>query len=188
FVTGSGQISLTVNPWIQPSGTRGGDLDVLLELYDESGALVLTNNLSTRTYANIQATLPEGVYFLNVRNTGVGDPFSSTPSGYTSYASIGQYFISGYVVPSGYAVPPQADLQVTNITQTGTGAKQFTVTYSDNLSINVSTIGNSDIRVTSTNGYDRTAQLVSVDTFSDGTPRLATYSVEPPTGGVWNPS
>jgi len=32
FVTGSGQISLTVNPWIMPSGTRGGNLDVLLEL------------------------------------------------------------------------------------------------------------------------------------------------------------
>jgi len=188
FVTGSGQINLTVNPWIQPSGMRGGDLDVLLELYDETGALILTNNSSTRTYANIQTTLTEGVYFLYVRNTGVGDPFSSTPSGYTSYASIGQYFISGYLVPSGYVAPPQADLQVTNITQTGTGAKQFAVSYSDNLAINISTIDSSDIRVTGPNGYDRAAQLVSIDTPSDGTPRIATYSADPPTGIAWIPS
>ncbi len=185
FVTGSGQISLTVNPWIMPSGTRGGNLDVLLELYDENGALVLTNNVSTRTYASIQTSLTEGLYFLHVRNTGVGDPLISPPSGYTSYASIGQYFISGYLRPSGYAPPPQAEVQVTDITQPGTGAKQFTVTYTDNLAIDVSTIGTNDVRVTGPNGYDRIAQFVSIDDPSNGTPRVATYSVSPPAGSVW---
>ena len=132
FVTGAGQISLTVNPWIQPSGTRGGNLDVRLELYNEVGVLVLTNNPANNTYATIQTNLTEGLYFLYVRNTGVGDPLSSTPSGYTAYASLGQYFISGYLQPSSYVPPPQADLLVTDLTQTGVGAKQFTVTYTDN--------------------------------------------------------
>jgi hypothetical protein len=185
FVTGSGQISLTVNPWIMPSGTRGGNLDLLLELYDETGALVLTNNVSNRTYASLQTSLSEGLYFLYVRNTGVGDPLSSTPSGYTSYASIGQYFISGYLRPSGYVAPPQAELQVADITQPGTGAKQFTVTYTDNLAIDVSTIDNNDVRVTGPNGYDRAAQLVSIDAPSDGTPRVATYATDPPARSVW---
>jgi hypothetical protein len=185
FVTGSGQMSLTVNPWIMPSGTRGGNLDVLLELYDEAGALILTNNVSTRTYASIETSLPEGLYFLQVRNTGVGDPLSSTPTGYTSYASIGQYFISGYLRPSGYVAPPQAELQVTDITQPGTGAKQFTVTYTDNLAVDVSTIDGSDVRITGPDGYDRTAQLVSIDNSSDGTPRTATYATEPPSSSVW---
>jgi len=185
FVTGSGQVNLTVNPWIMPSGTRGGNLDVLLELYDEAGALLLTNNVATRTYASIQTSLSEGLYFLQIRNTGVGDPLSATPSGYTSYASLGQYFISGYVRPSGYVAPPQAELQVTDITQPSTGAKQFTVTYTDNLAVDVSTIDSSDLRVTGPNAYDRAAQFVSIDTPSDGTPRLATYSTEAPAGGVW---
>jgi len=157
FVTGSGQISLTVNPWIMLSGMRGGNLDVLLELYDETGALLLTNNVSNRTYASIQTSLADGLYFLHVRNTGVGDPLISPPSGYTSYASIGQYFISGYLRPSGYAPPPQAEFQVTDITQPGTGPKQFTVTYTDNLAIDVSTIDGSDIRINGPNGYNRAA-------------------------------
>ena len=187
FVTGSGPMRLTVNPWIMPSGTRGGNLDVLLELYDAAGALVQTNNATDRTYASIQATLPEGSYFLFVRNTGVGNPLSSTPSGYTSYATLGQYFISGYVSPSGFVTPPLANLQVTDITQPGIGLKQFTVTYSDNLAIKVSTIDSSDIRITGPNGYDRLAQFISINAPSNGTPRVVTYAANPPAGGVWGP-
>lgn len=185
FATGNGQVSLTVNPWISPTGMRGGDLDVLLELYNESGTLLLTNNSSSTTYASIVTNLTEGLYFLNVRNTGVGTPLSSTPNGYTAYASIGQYFISGRVTASGYIIPPQAELSVTAITETETGAKQFTVTYSDNMGVAVSTIDNNDIRVTGPHGYDRTAQFVSVDNAANGTPRVATYSVNPPVGSVW---
>ena len=85
FVTGSGQVSLRVNPWIMPSGTRGGNLDVLLELYNENGVLLLTNNPASTTYASMVTNLSEGLYFLYVRNTGVGDPFSSTPTGYAAY-------------------------------------------------------------------------------------------------------
>jgi predicted NUDIX family NTP pyrophosphohydrolase len=185
FVTGSGQISLTVNPWIMPAGTRGGNLDVLLELYDEAGTLVSANNATNRTYASLSLTLAEGLYFLQVRNSGTGDPLSATPSGYTSYASLGQYFISGTVKPSGYVVPPKAELQVTDLTQPGVGSKQFTVTYSDNMAMDVSTIDSSDLRVTGPNGYDRAAQFVSIDVSSDGTPRVATYAADPPGGGFW---
>lgn len=185
FVTCAGQISLTVNPWIMPSGTRGGNLDVLLELYNEAGVLVLTNNPANNTYATIQGSLAEGLYFLYVRNTGVGTPLSSTPTGYTSYGSLGQYFISGYLRASSYVAPPQADLSVTDITQTGTGAKQFTVTYTDNLAVNISTLDGNDVRITGPNGYNRAAQFISVDVASNGTPRVATYAAPPPAGGVW---
>jgi len=99
FTTGTGPINLIVKPWIMPSGTRGGNLDVLAELRTANGTLLLTNNPATDTIGQIQTTLPQGTYYLYVRNSGTGDPLSSTPSGYTSYASIGQYFISGYVAP-----------------------------------------------------------------------------------------
>jgi hypothetical protein len=97
FNTGAGIVNLTVNPWIMPSGFRGGNLDVSLELRDEDNQLVATNNPETQTGAQIQTTLRSGTYYLFVRNSAAGNPLSSTPTGYTSYGSIGQYFISGYV-------------------------------------------------------------------------------------------
>jgi hypothetical protein len=101
FVTGSGPVSLNVNPWIMPGGTRGGNLDVSVELRNASNTVLLTNNSATLTTALIQTNLAAGTYYIFVRNTGVGNPTNSSPTGYTVYGSIGQYFISGYVAPSG---------------------------------------------------------------------------------------
>lgn len=188
FVTGNGQVLLSVKPWITAAGTRGGNLDIVLELYNSAGVRLLTNNPASQTLATIQTTLTEGQYFLYVRNTGVGSPFSSSPSGYTAYASIGQYFISGYVRPSGYVAPPQAELQVADLTQAGTSQVQFTLTYTDDLAVDVSTLDDGDVRVTGPGGYDRAAQLLSVDLATHGTPRAATYSIAPPAGGFWTDS
>src|SRR5829696_7486679 len=99
FTTGEGPVLLTVNPWITPFGTRGGNLDILVELHDRTGALLLTNNSATQTVAQIQTNLSQGTYYLHIRNSGTGLPLSDPPSGYTSYGSIGQYFISGYLTP-----------------------------------------------------------------------------------------
>jgi hypothetical protein len=97
FTTGNGPLNLTVNPWITPSGTRGGNLDVSIELRDASGTLILASNPASQTTAQIQTTVTQGTYYLYVRNTGVGDPLNSPPTGYTSYGSIGQYFINGSI-------------------------------------------------------------------------------------------
>jgi hypothetical protein len=186
FATGAGPVDLTVNPWIMPSGiTRGGNLDVSVELYNASGVRLLTNNSSSLTHARVQTNLSDGIYYLHVRNSGTGNPLSATPSGYTAYASIGEYFITGKVVASSSVIPPGATLQITDITQSGVGAKQFTVTYADNVAIDVSTIDSSDILVTGTNGYSQIAQFVSVNAPSNGTPRLATYFITPPGGPAW---
>jgi hypothetical protein len=186
FATGSGPIDLTINPWIMPTGiTRGGNLDIAVALYNSSGTRLLTNNSSSLTYARVQTNLVDGIYYLHVRNSGQGSPSNATPSGYTAYGSIGQYFITGSVVPSGFVIPPGASLQVTDINQPGVGPKQFIVTYSDNVAVDASTLDGDDILVTGTNGYSQNAQLISVDVLSDGTPRTATYSVNPPSGPLW---
>lgn len=188
FITGNGSIRLNINPWIMPSGTRGGNLDVLVELYDEAGNLLMSNNPASQTIAVIQANLSEGRYYLYVKNAGVGNPLSSTPTGYTSYGSLGQYFISGYVVaPNVIVTPPSAQLQITDIT-TSQAAKQFTVTYSDDVAIDVSTIDSNDIRVVGPNGYDVAAQFVSLNVSGNGTPRVATYSIAPPSASGWSPA
>jgi hypothetical protein len=177
FVTGSGTVSLSVKPWITPSGTKGGNLAVLLQLYNEAGALLLANNPPDLTTALIQTNLSEGKYYLHVRNSGAGDPFSSTPTGYTAYGSLGQYFISGYLVaPTGYVAPPVAELQITDLTQSGLRAKAFSVIYSDNTAVAVASLDSNDVRITGPKGYDRLAQFLSVDATTDGTPRVATYA------------
>lgn len=188
FATGPGAINLSVKPWITSgAATRGGDTDLLVELYDSAGQRLATNNPSSATAASIQTTLAEGVYYLAVKGTGVGNPASSSPSGYTTYGSIGQYFISGTVVPSGIVIPPGAELAVTDITDPGIATKQFTVTYTDDVAINVGTLNNDDIRVTGPNGYNRAATFVSVDVPSNGSPRIATYRIDPPNGSaVWS--
>lgn len=109
FVTGSGEVSLNVSPWVTTSGPRGGNLHVALELRNEAGTVLVATNVSDRTAAGIQIILSEGRYYLFVRNAGVGSPTNSTPSGYTSYGSIGQYFIDGYVAATNQVRPPATE-------------------------------------------------------------------------------
>lgn len=188
FASGNGPVNLTLNPWVTASAlTRGGNLDILVELYDASGRLLLTNNSGTRTFALVQTNLTEGVYYLAVRNSGAGTPNLSSSSGYSAYGSIGQYFISGTLVPSGVVIPPGAEVQVAGVSEPGRGPLQFTVTYSDNAAIDVSTLGNDDIFVTGPNGFSRAASFVGVDNLSNGSPRTATYSIAPP-AAQWLPS
>ncbi len=189
FVAGTGPVSLSVNPWIMPAGTRGGNVDLLVELYNEAGTLLATNNPALQTTALIQTNLVEGRYYLYVRNSGGGDPFNSTPTGYTVYGSIGQYFITGYLTEATtFIAPPVAELQITDLTQSGQTTKEFTVTYSDDVAIDAATIDSNDVRVTGPNGYDQLAQFVALNVTGNGTPRTATYAVSPAAGGVWLPA
>lgn len=98
FETGAGAVQLNVNPWKQPTDTFGGNLDVSMELYNEQGDMVASNNPETETYAGISMTLPAGIYYLHVKNSGAGNPKATSPTGYTSYGSLGQYFISGTII------------------------------------------------------------------------------------------
>jgi hypothetical protein len=116
FFTGAGNINLSVDPWKVPGKTGngnisyGGNLDVLIELRDLAGTLI-ASSVNTpgitgeMTNASISATVGQGNYFLHVKNSGAGLPQAASPSGYTSYGSIGQYFISGSIIDA--ASPPR---------------------------------------------------------------------------------
>ncbi len=186
FATGTGPIRLTVRPWISPTGrTRGGNLDILLELYDASGTMIVANNAATETFAEIQTSLTEGVYELRVSNSGTGSPLNSPPTGYTAYGSVGQYFVSGYLVPSGLIIPPGAELTAADIALPGQGPGQFTVTYSDNVAVAAATIDDEDVLISGPNGYSRPGRLIGRSTSANTTPIVATYEIEPPNGTVW---
>jgi fibronectin-binding autotransporter adhesin len=58
----------------------------------------------------------------------------------------------------------------------------FKVTYSDNIAVDDSTLGNDDIRVTGPNGVNQLATFVSVSKTNNGTPRAVTYKITLATG------
>jgi hypothetical protein len=68
------------------------NVDVLLELLDGSGAVIASANPDTLTDASVSATVASGTYYLRVSGVGRGDVLAD---GYSNYASIGQYTISG---------------------------------------------------------------------------------------------
>lgn len=100
FTTGAGSIAINVAPW-----ANGANLDIVALLYNSSGGLVASNNPATQLAASISATVDAGTYFLHVRGTGAGDPLTT---GYSGYASLGQYTITGTVVSPSGPVPPVA--------------------------------------------------------------------------------
>ena len=90
FTTDVGLVDLNFSP-----AERGANLDILAELYDDSGALVASANPTEALAASMNLTLDAGQYYLHISGTGLGDPLNG---GYTDYGSLGQYTIDGTVV------------------------------------------------------------------------------------------
>lgn len=74
-----------------------------------------------------------------------------------------------------------------NIYTAGGVVYQFVVTYQDETGISVGTLDNFDINIVGPNGYNMTANFVSVNDGLDGSPRVTTYSMVIP-GGAWDGS
>ncbi len=83
--------------------------------------------------------------------------------------------------------PPNAIATATDITTLGGNTYDFTITYSDNVAVNAATLGSGDVLVTSSNGFNQLASLVSVNSNNDGSPITATYQINAP-GGNWDPA
>ncbi|WP_413430103.1 Calx-beta domain-containing protein [Synechococcus sp. Cu2B8-bc1011] len=104
--------------------SRGANLDISATLYDSSWGLVATsnpNNFLSAGFDNL--ALDGGTYFLTVEGVGTGDPFNANPTGYTSYASLGEYLINGSVVTT------EANLRLTPIESTKTEGNEGITTF-----------------------------------------------------------
>ena len=99
FSAVSGLVDIAVSPYRDTSSsTWGGDLDVVLELYNASNTLIAANNPVLETTAGLTTMVSSGAYYLHIHSTGVGDPFAApAPSGYVRYGSLGQYAITGSI-------------------------------------------------------------------------------------------
>jgi PKD repeat protein len=123
FICGSGDISINVNP---ASGARVPNLDILAKLYNSSGSLIASSNPVDSLPASINvAGSPAGEYFISIDGIGVGTP----STGYTDYASLGQYTISGSAPdPGGVQYP----IAVATATPPLNGFGPFTVNFFGN--------------------------------------------------------
>lgn len=74
------------------SDTTGANLAVELVLYDDLGDPILSDNPTNTLSAAISTVLTEGDYYVSIQGVGRGDPATD---GFSDYASLGQYFLSG---------------------------------------------------------------------------------------------
>jgi hypothetical protein len=88
FITGGGLVSLKFNP-----AAMHADLDIVARLYNSTGVLLGAYNPAGLP-ADISINLPSGRYYVSVDGTGAGIPATT---GYSDYASLGIYSISGFI-------------------------------------------------------------------------------------------
>ncbi|MBL8484974.1 MAG: PKD domain-containing protein [Rhodocyclaceae bacterium] len=109
FYAGAGSATINVTPV-----ARGANLDIQATLYDAFGNPLALVNPSTTLNASIAVTLPAaGTYYLKVEGVGKGD----LATGYSDYASLGNYFVSGSV-PGSDNLPPTAAASASSLSGT----------------------------------------------------------------------
>ncbi len=88
----AGPLSLNV----QSPGPEA-NLKLSVDFMNAAGAVLETANAAGTAGVTINRTVTTGTYYLRVRGIGEGDPVTS---GYSSYGSIGNYLITGNLVPA----------------------------------------------------------------------------------------
>ncbi|MFO1485586.1 MAG: PKD domain-containing protein [Verrucomicrobiaceae bacterium] len=158
FTTGSGPVSITVSP-----APVSPNLDIQLALYDGLGNLVTSANPTTMG-ASLSTTLAQGTYYLAVDGVGTGDPLTA----YDDYASLGQFSLSGTIVP----VNGQAPVAVASNSAPLSGPAPLSVSFS------------------SAGSYDPDGSITAYDwDFGDGTTSTAANPVHAYTAaGTYNAS
>ncbi len=80
---------------------NGAGLKIAASLRDAAGNVIASSNSDTALGATLVASnLAPGMYYVVLDGVGFGDPTSSTPTGFTDYASIGNYWMSGTITGS----------------------------------------------------------------------------------------
>jgi hypothetical protein len=98
FNASAGTVDISIAPaWdaAHPKSRDGANLDIQATLYDAKGKKIAQADPRDDITANLKVKVPAGRYTIEVRGVG------STTAPYTSYGSLGQYFISGSVPTRG---------------------------------------------------------------------------------------
>lgn len=121
FTTAAGTIDLTVSPFVSAAHTRGGNLDIRLDLVDAAGDVVATADRSDRTGATLSLDVAAGTYALRVTA-------SCADGVYPLHGSRGAFALSGTIVP----LPPDttAPDAPTTLTAVADGAGALLLAWS----------------------------------------------------------
>lgn len=117
-----------------------------------------------------------GTYTIALQANQVGDVSNNLMSAAT---------LGSFQVNLDTTAPTVSQLVASNITAGEGGTYTFNVTYRDNRAIKVSSLDNSDVRVTGPGGFSQLATRVSISSSSNGSPRTVTYRINAP-GGSWD--
>jgi len=147
FTTGAGTISFNAT-----TAALSPNLDIQFALYDGLGNLVTSANPTTLDAA-LSATVAQGTYYLAVDGVGTGDALTA----YNDYGSLGQFRVTGSIVP----VNGQSPIAVADASAPVTGAAP--------LAVNFSSVGS----------YDPDGSIAAYDwDFGDGTGSTAASPVK----------
>jgi PKD repeat protein len=116
FATGAGQVSFAVK-----TDAVSPNLDARLAIYDGAGNLITSANPTTMG-STLTTTLAQGTYYVAVDGVGTG----AAATAYTNYDSLGQYALTGTVLP----VSGQAPVAVATKSTPVTGPTPLTVNFS----------------------------------------------------------
>jgi len=97
------------------SNDQGSNLDIRASLFDGNQTLIASSNPLGLSAGFTNLFLTAGDYFIEIDGVGFGNPTSSSPTGYSDYGSLGQYYVTGTipgvpVVNAGIIVTPTAGL------------------------------------------------------------------------------
>ncbi|MBX7105464.1 MAG: hypothetical protein K1X57_15370 [Gemmataceae bacterium] len=81
--------------------------------------------------------------------------------------------------------PPMATAVVSGVTAGGAVSHAVSVKFVDDIAVDISTIGDGDLKITGPSGFFTTAHLLDIDVVANSPDLNATYSFVPP-GGTWD--
>lgn len=102
------------------------NLNAEITLYNSAGQIITKSSPTTSLGAKILTNLTSGTYYISVTGVGEGSP---TESGFSNYASLGQYYLSGTIIPGNQ--PPNISISATPANGTAPLNVQFNSSISD---------------------------------------------------------
>ncbi len=117
----------------------GANLDILAELYDNSGVLVASSNPPDALNASLTAILAPGIYHIRIDGVGARTPVD----GYSDYASLGQYTLTAGLTNFSNSAPVVNDqvMSVNENSPAGSHVGFVVATDADNDILNYAIIG-----------------------------------------------
>jgi hypothetical protein len=139
FTTAGGNLSFNLGV-----AASGANLDSVLELRDANGQVVtIANDTTSGVFTSaLSANVAQGTYYLIVRSSG-------------GYGNVGQYTLTGTVVP-GVVTAPEISVLFNGADLTSGGSASFGTTVAGSVVVQTFTIqnlGNSDLSLTPLNGF-----------------------------------